>query len=48
MNISGVIYNFSHMFICLLWFCHKLPKEEIVRTYVIQCYDHMSTFYEIG
>ena len=25
----------SHMFICLLWFCHELPKGEIVRTYVI-------------
>ena len=23
--------------ICLLWFCHGLPKGEIVRTYVIQC-----------
>ena len=23
------------MFICLLWFCHGLPKGEIVRTYVI-------------
>ena len=22
------------MLICLLWFCHRLPKEEIVRTYV--------------
>ena len=31
------IYDFSHMFICLLWFCHGLPKREIVRTYVIQC-----------
>ena len=29
-----VIYDFSHMFICLLWFCHGLPKGEIVRTYV--------------
>ena len=28
------IYDFSHMFICLLWFCHGLPKGEIVRTYV--------------
>ena len=34
-NISWVIYDFSHMFICLLWFCHGLPKEEIVRIYVI-------------
>ena len=34
-NMSWVIYDFSHMFICLLWFCHKLPKEEIVRTYVV-------------
>ena len=29
MSISWVIYDFSHMFICLLWFCHRLPKEEI-------------------
>ena len=28
------LYDFSHMFICLLWFCHGLPKKEIVRTYV--------------
>ena len=34
-NMSWVIYNFSHMFICLLWFCHGLPKGEIVRIYVI-------------
>ena len=32
--MSWVIYDFSHMFICLLWFCHGLPKWEIVRTYV--------------
>ena len=32
--MSWVIYDFSHMFICLLWFCHALPKGEIVRTYV--------------
>ena len=24
-------------FICLLWFCHGLPKGEIVKTYVIWC-----------
>ena len=30
-----MIYDFSYMFICLLWFCHGLPKREIVRTYVI-------------
>ena len=30
-----MIYDFSHMFICLLWFYHGLPKVEIVRTYVI-------------
>ena len=29
-----MIYDFSHMFICLLWFCHGFPKGEIVRTYV--------------
>ena len=34
-SMSWVIYDFSYMFICLLWFCHKLPKGEIVRTYVI-------------
>ena len=33
--MSWVIYDFSHMFICFLWFCHELPKGEIVRTYVI-------------
>ena len=33
--MSWVIYDFSHMFICLLRFCHGLPKREIVRTYVI-------------
>ena len=33
-NMSWVIYDFSHMFICLLWFCHGLPKGEIIRTYV--------------
>ena len=29
-----MIYDFSHMFICLLWFCHGLSKREIVRTYM--------------
>ena len=29
-----MIYDFSHMLICLLWFCHGLPKGEIVRTYM--------------
>ena len=33
-NMSWVIYDFSLMFIYLLWFCHGLPKGEIVRTYV--------------
>ena len=33
-SMSWVVYNFSHMLICLLWFCHGLPKGEIVRTYV--------------
>ena len=33
-SMSWVIYDFSHMIICLLWFCHGLPKGEIVRTYV--------------
>ena len=33
-NMGWVLYDFSHMFICLLWFCHGLPKGEIVRTYV--------------
>ena len=32
--MSWVIYDFSHMFIWYLWFCHELPKGEIVRTYV--------------
>ena len=30
-----MIYDFSHMLIYLLWFCHGLQKGEIVRTYVI-------------
>ena len=29
-----MIYDFFHMFICLLWFCYGLPKGEIGRTYV--------------
>ena len=29
-----MIYDFSHMIICLLWFFNGLPKGEIVRTYV--------------
>ena len=33
----------SHMFICLLWFCHGLLKGEIVRTYVV----HMLRTYVI-
>ena len=32
--MSWMIYDFSHIFIYLLWFCHGLPKGEIVRTYV--------------
>ena len=32
--MSWVIYDFSHMFICLLWFCHGFPKGEIIKTYV--------------
>ena len=35
-----MIYDFSHMFICLLWFYHRLPKGEIVRTYV----NHVRTY----
>ena len=33
-SISWMIYDFSHMIICLLWFCHGLPNGKIVRTYV--------------
>ena len=33
--MSWVIYDFSHMFICLLWFCHRLLKDEIVKTCMI-------------
>ena len=45
-NLSLVIYDFFHMFIYLLWFCHGLPKGEIVRTYVFHiikniCHDFM-------
>ena len=32
--MSWVFYDFSYMFICLLWFCHGLPKGEIIRSYV--------------
>ena len=32
--MSWVIYDFSHIFIYLLWFCHGFPKGEIVRTNV--------------
>ena len=47
--MSWVIYDFSHIFICMLWFCHGLPKGEIVRTYVVvQSCEHMSLFYVIG
>ena len=30
-SVSWVIYVFSYMFICLLWFCHRLPKMEIIK-----------------
>ena len=30
-------------FICLLWFCHRLPKGEIVRTYV----DHVKNIWHL-
>ena len=30
-----MIYDFSHIFIYLMWFCHGLSKGEIVKTYVI-------------
>ena len=45
-SMSWVIYDFSHMFICLLWFCHRLPKEEIVKT----CVDYVRNIcqYRIG
>ena len=29
-----MMYDFSHMFICLLWYCHILPKGKIVTTYM--------------
>ena len=32
-SMSWVFYDFSHMFNCLLWFCHGLLKGEIIRTY---------------
>ena len=37
---STSVYEFSNLrllswFICLLWFCHGLPKGEIFRTYVV-------------
>ena len=33
-SMGWVIYDFSHMILCLLWFCHGFPKWEIVKTYV--------------
>ena len=30
-NMSLVIYDFSHIFICLLWFCHGLPNGRLSR-----------------
>ena len=30
-NMSLVIYDFSHIFICLLWFCHGLPNRRLSR-----------------
>ena len=33
-SMSWMIYELSHIFICLLWFCHWLLKGEIVKTYV--------------
>ena len=48
MSMSWVIYDFSHMIICLLWFRHILPKGEIVRTYVNHvrniCYLDLANF----
>ena len=38
-----MIDDFSYMFICLLWFCHGLPKGEIVRTYV----NHVRNIYHL-
>ena len=38
-----MIYDFSHIFICFLWFCHELPKGEIVRTYV----DHVKNIRQL-
>ena len=42
-SMSWVIYDFSHMFICLLRFCHRLPKGRLLGymwfmlgTYVMQ------------
>ena len=29
-NMGWVIYDFSHIFICLLWFCHRLPKGRLL------------------
>ena len=29
-NMSWVIYDFSNMFICLLWFCHGLTKGRLL------------------
>ena len=45
MNMSWLIYDFSHMFIFLLWFCHGLPNGEIVRTYVVYMLKTCQFFY---
>ena len=36
--MSWVIYDFSHMFICLLWFCHRLPKGRLLGHMCFSCY----------
>ena len=36
-NMSLMIYDFSHMFICLLWFCHGLPNGRLLRHMWFTC-----------
>ena len=36
-SMSWVIYDFSHMFICLLWFCHRLPRGRLLGHMCFTC-----------
>ena len=36
-SMSWVIYDLSHMFICLLWFCHRFQKERLLGHMCFTC-----------